>query len=462
MSSISTKLGEFAHGLRLGDLPAELRRMLPSLLRDQLACQMVGSDVAHNALVRAYALEESPDGLATVIRGRRQARTEWAALANATAGHGFEMDDTHARALAHPGCVVVPTVLAVAEHLDSRGHETHVALALGLEVALRVGMAVQPSMLTSRGFHETCVMGVFGAAVAAGRLAGFAPRQYADALGIAGSHASGTIEYGRSGGEVKRLHAGLGAMGGIRAARLAALGLTGPRRIFEGTKGLLQALAEAPDAGAMLADIGSVWHVTQLCAKEFCAAATIHGPIKALRQIMSRNDLTTERIARIVVGVDAFSAGHLGTLGPRPADLAGAQFSLHFSLAMSAVLGGAGPREYREAAAHSFAHPEIIRLADAVEVEVDPEAAAAFPRRLMGMVRVHCVDGATYAARDEATPYWDYALVEQRFRSVIGDASGPDTAHAIGRDIDALADDRPVRGVITPLAAPSGAASSIH
>src|SRR6185369_11141099 len=102
--------------------------------------------------------------------------------------------------LAHPGCVIVPATLAMAEHLDARGRETLAALALGFEVALRVGLAVQPSMLTSRGFHETCMMGVFGAALASGRLCRFTPRQHAAALGIAGSHASGTIEYGRSGG----------------------------------------------------------------------------------------------------------------------------------------------------------------------------------------------------------------------------------------------------------------------
>src|SRR5437899_639506 len=149
--SISERIGAFASKLSLDALPADVLRMLPSLLRDQLVCQVVGSGVAHNALVRDYALEESPPGRATVIRGLRAARPEWAALANATAGHGFEMDDTHSRALAHPGCVIVPTVLAMGEQLGASGHEALTALALGFEVALRVGLAVQPSMLTSRG-----------------------------------------------------------------------------------------------------------------------------------------------------------------------------------------------------------------------------------------------------------------------------------------------------------------------
>jgi 2-methylcitrate dehydratase PrpD len=459
--SISRALGVFAQHLSAGALPHDVRRMLPSLVRDQLACQVVGSGIAHNALVREYALEESPAGVCTVVRGERCARAEWAALANATAGHGFEMDDTHAQALAHPGCVIVPAVLALGEQLGAHGHDVEAALALGFEIAVRVGLAVQPEMLHGRGFHETCVMGVFGAAAAAGRLMHFDGERYVAAFGIAGSHASGTIEYGRSGGEVKRLHAGLGAMGGLRAARLAALGLTGPARIFEGTKGLLQALTPAPRADALLAGLGREWHLTGLCAKEFCAAATIHGPVKALRAIMHEHRVAPADIARIVVGVDAFSAGHLGTLGPRPVDFAGAQFSLHYSLAMSAVLGGAGPREYQHAAAENFADREILRLAESVTVEVDDEAARAFPLRFAGVVRVQCVDGSTHAARAEATPYWDFAFVERRFREVLTDAYGADVADAIGRGIDALGDDRPLRGVIAPLATAQRVASTM-
>ena len=79
-------------------------------------------------------------------------------------------------------------------------------------------------------------------------------------LGVAGSHASGTTEYSQSGGEVKRAHAGIGAAGGIRSARLAQLGLSGPPTIFEGKRGFLQAFCNAHDARFLHEHLGSHWH----------------------------------------------------------------------------------------------------------------------------------------------------------------------------------------------------------
>ena len=62
------------------------------------------------------------------------------------------------------------------------------------------------------------------------RLLGLNQEQMLHAFGIAGSHSAGTMEYDQTGGEIKRVHAGIAARGGIQAAMLARLGLTGPRR----------------------------------------------------------------------------------------------------------------------------------------------------------------------------------------------------------------------------------------
>lgn len=63
--------------------------------------------------------------------------------------------------------------------------------------------------MLARGFHETCILGVFGASAVAAKMLGMDPEHIAYAMSIAGSHASGTIEFAQSGGDVKRVHAGL-------------------------------------------------------------------------------------------------------------------------------------------------------------------------------------------------------------------------------------------------------------
>src|SRR3546814_5129983 len=68
--------------------------------------------------------------------------------------------------------------------------------------------------------------------------------QIRDTLGVAGSMASGIIEYLADGTWTKRLHPGWAAQAGLRAAQLGAAGFRGPGTVFEGTHGLFSARSE--------------------------------------------------------------------------------------------------------------------------------------------------------------------------------------------------------------------------
>jgi 2-methylcitrate dehydratase PrpD len=106
----------------------------------------------------------------TIVNYGARSAAEYAAFANATFGHGFELDDFAPRATAHPGCVAVPSALSVGERQHLSGKDLLTGVALASEVITGVGEAGMKWML-ARGFHETCILGVFGAsAVAAQRL----------------------------------------------------------------------------------------------------------------------------------------------------------------------------------------------------------------------------------------------------------------------------------------------------
>ena len=110
----------------------------------------------------------------------------------------------------------------------------------GYEVMLRVGNALNPASAYQRGFHPTGVAGVFGAATAAGCLLGLSAGTLACALGIAGTMASGSLEYLSGGAWTKRLNPGWAAHAGIVAAGLARAGFKGPESVFDGLLGLAQ------------------------------------------------------------------------------------------------------------------------------------------------------------------------------------------------------------------------------
>jgi 2-methylcitrate dehydratase PrpD len=140
------------------------------------------------------------------------------------------------------------------------------ALVLGWEMFVRLGLAA-PGAFAKHGFQFTAVGGPFASALTAGLVLGldFAPMR--NALGIAGSQASGLLEFVHGGATVKALHAGWPAHAGLLAARLAAAGMTGPSRIFEGAQGFYAVYARDSTRRRGWATICRPWVRTGICAK---------------------------------------------------------------------------------------------------------------------------------------------------------------------------------------------------
>src|SRR5256885_15583742 len=82
--------------------------------------------------------------------------------------------------------------------------------------------------------------------MAAGRLLGLNPETLTRAMGIAGTLASGSLEYLADGSWTKRLNPGWAGHAGITAAELARAGFSGPSSVFEGRLGVLHAYSDEP------------------------------------------------------------------------------------------------------------------------------------------------------------------------------------------------------------------------
>jgi 2-methylcitrate dehydratase PrpD len=389
---ITEDLAKFSTGLTFAHLPSAVIEKTLIHILDGVGCAAIGTLLPWIRQVSDYALDAAKPGGARVIGGQTLV-PEWAAFVNATSAHGFELDDYHSGALAHPGCVIVPTVLAIAQEQGTLGQEAIVACALGMEAIVRIGRAVAPSMVVDRGFHETCTQGVFGAALVASRLMNFNVPKIVSALGIAGSHASGTRQYSHTGGEVKRLHAGLGAMGGIRSASLAGRGFQGPLAILEGNRGFLQAFANEYDQSFITSDLGERWDFLDCGIKPHASCGLIHAPTDALSAILSQHSLKAADITEVVVGADRLSLEHVGSLPLLPQDMNGAQFNLPYSLGMIMAGRGSSFSSYWRLQGKGFDDKTILDAGKLVRMELDPEIDAVFPQVLKTRVRVHTTTG---------------------------------------------------------------------
>lgn len=389
MSSIlAVRLGEFVAGTT--PLPADVAAKVKLHIVDTLGCMVAFSGLPWSRAVHDFVADSSGAGPATVARFGTATTAERAALANGAFAHGFEMDDTEMRTTSHPGAVVVPAALAVAEETHASGAEFLRAVALGYEVMIRIGLAAVPMM--RRGFHTTSTTGVFGASAAAAALWGLDAITATHALGIAASRAAGVTEFSTGGGSEKRLHAGFPAQVGIESARLARHGVTAPPTALDGPRGFLRAFSDVDDSAPVTRDLGVTWELGMTGFKAYCCCAGQHTVLDAVTNLQHDHPgLRAEDVAAIRVRQNAREVPIVGVI-KEPEDIAGAQFSAAFGAAMRLTGSNNGFTAYMGV---DLRDERLLKLARLVEYE---ESAASDPLPGSGpaQVTVTLTDGTSF------------------------------------------------------------------
>jgi 2-methylcitrate dehydratase PrpD len=412
------RLAVSAADLRYEDVSEEVLERAKDLVLNQLGIQLAMSDQPWSQAVLKYVRGFGATGESTIVRYGDRVRAENAAFANGTFGHGFELDDTYLPGNVHPGAVVIPAVLALGEPRGIDGKAFLVSVVAGYEVVNRIGRGLSPSCL-SRGFHPTLIVGPMGAAVAAGKVLGFDAATMLNGMAIASSHASGMMEYTQTGGSLKRIHAGLAAFGGIRAAVLAQAGITGPPTFLEGKRGLCQAVTDAFDLSEVTSDLGQAFTLMEVSLKCHSVCFQIQAPIDATSSLIETHKIGAKDIEEIVVGTNREAITGVGAI-VEPDDITAAQFSAPFSLAMCALRKGNSFRDYTGT---NLNDPEIKAMAKKVRLEVDDEVQAAFPKKRAVRVTVKLKNGTAYQQRLEGargTPVNPMARqeIEDKFRDM--------------------------------------------
>ncbi len=130
------------------------------------------------------------DTLGAALAGAQQPEPT-AALVNGAASHALELDD--ASGCDHSDAVIVPAMLAaLSVRPEASQADLLAAVVTGYDLDRRVMEAADGyDAHNGAGWHSTGTCGVFAAAIAVARLWRLSPGDTAQALGIAGSLASG-------------------------------------------------------------------------------------------------------------------------------------------------------------------------------------------------------------------------------------------------------------------------------
>ena len=387
----SMAIAAFAARTRYEDIPAEVLERARIHILDGIGLAVASGKFPFAAPVLA-AIEELGSGPCTVIGSPRAAGLRDAAMANGVLIHGLDYDDTHLQAIVHPTSAVLPAVLAIAEQKDLAGREVLTAFCIGMEVAIRLGAAINGGMHHT-GFHATGVIAHFSSAIAAGCLMSATERQHVDALGIAGSTASGIQVFLEEGAWTKRLHPGWAAVGGITAATLARHGFVGPTRVLEGRFGLfethLHEWKKDVVAQYLTEGLGEIWMMKDTALKPYPVCHFIHGAADAARE------LHPEIAGTRIDSVDIYLAKDTMKIVAEPIEHKRharneyeAKFSAPFVVAATLLKGRFGLPDLTDEA---IADPAVQALSARCTCHVDPDSR--FPQYFSGGVQVRLADG---------------------------------------------------------------------
>jgi 2-methylcitrate dehydratase PrpD len=369
-------------------------------------------DASFDILLGVFG-DEGGRELASVVGTNLYTSLQNAALANGYLGHLEDYDDTHFPTVIHPSSPTLPAVLAVGEQLRVSGDEALVAAILGMEVCCRIGMAIHPYHY-NEGWHITGTCGVFGSVASAGKLMGFEVDRMVQAMGIAGTQASGVREV--FGSMTKPFHAGRAAQSGVLAALLAQRGFTSTKTIIEGRRGFATVLSSEYDLEKATAGFCKEWELYMNGLKPYACGVVSHPLIDAMIAMRSKDGVEVASVESISAIVHPLVLELVNRQHPK-IGLEG-KFSYHHSMAVGLVDGGAFPLQYTD---NRVNDPVITNLRDRITAIADESLGED-----QAIVTVNLRDGRSYTERiDHATgapenPMSD-SYLEDKFRNLTED-----------------------------------------
>lgn len=401
------KLADNVVRVGTGALPAPVRHEALRCFGHFIGCALAGGTHDVTRAIEQALLPASGPPTSTLIGRGRTSDALLAALANGAAASAHSFDDTHARAIVHPGAPVGAAALALAEAEQCSGSALLAAVALGVEVTCRASSALSVAPAVGNlAWYQTGVCGGIGAAVAAGLLLGLDTTSMRNAIGIAAAQASGQRIL--QGSMTMLMLAGHAAQSGVRAALLARAGLESPADTLEGAHGWLSVFSPSPNAAALDDGFGERYELLENTYKGYPCGVVLHPVVDACLELRAGAAWSPGALREIRVHLSPTALAL--TDRPRPATRTSAQVSLQHWSVVALALDRVGLAEGEMAVVDD---PAIAALRERVRTVAEPEWA-----RDEAAVELLLADGRLLrSSRHRGVAPMDDAALERKLRA---------------------------------------------
>ncbi len=418
--TITARMSRWAAGLEFKDLSPEAVYQSKRFLLDSFGCALGGYQ-QHDVKIALEVLDEiAGPGASTVIGTGERVDPVSASLANALMIRCMDYNDIYWKQdPSHPSDIF-PAALSCCERQGSDGKELIVGLVLGHEFEMRLCEAAFPG-IRERGWHHATLT-AFVSPIVAGRALRLPYEQIQHAIGISASrHCTlGAVTAGKL-TMMKNTVDPMATQSGVLAALLAARGYSGPEHVIDGKEGLTHVFKPDWKLELLTEGLGDSWRITQCGMKAFPTEALTHTPISAVLDLVKRNDLHPEQVAKIQIRSLARAADILSDpskYDPRTKETA--DHSLPYVIAAALVVRQVTPAQFTM---EKIMDAKIRAQLKKIEVVADPEIEKVFPALQRVIVNIDTTDGRSfhkqldYPKGDPRNPLTDQE-VEEKFAAL--------------------------------------------
>ncbi len=400
------KVVRFVRELQWQDVPSDVQEHVKHCALDVLGAIIAGSNTKVGRIISTHVASFWPGNGASILLNGKKASVPGATLANSFMANALDIDDGYRQIKGHPGAVVFPAVLAMAEQRLVSGKEFLTALLIGYEIAIRGGIAWHDYHAE---YHGSGSWGALGAAAGTSRIMGLSPEQTMQALGTAEYHAP-ICEMMRciDVPAMTKDGIGWGSMTGVTSALLAEQGFTGIGSVFS-----MERFTE------LVESLGQDYKIKGLYFKPYACCRWAQPAVWGALQLRSKYHFRPEGIVRVKIRTFK-AATRLARKLPKNTEEA--QYSITYPVSAALVMGELGPGQVLD---ENLGNPEINRIVGLVEVEYDERFEKDFPTKCMCELEVELADGQSLksgvvaALGDPDKPLGSEGL-ENKFRWLAG------------------------------------------
>ncbi|MFB3092484.1 MAG: MmgE/PrpD family protein [Dehalococcoidia bacterium] len=377
---ITSRLASFVVDTTFSDIPGNVVLMSKQMMLNSAAAGLAAAGEA--AVDTTIQLVEEMGGKpeCTIMGRGIRSSSLYAALANGVMMDLPDYEGAVRRRVSASSRVVSPAAMALGERMAVPGREVLLAFALGCEVSTKVGAAgdldelIRPRMV-DYGWHLAAVVGVIGAAAAAGKLLGLGQNEMESALGIAVSQASGLQM--NAGSAVTPFENGKAAMNGIMAAILAQKGLAGAPNAIETKYGFFDCYRRDKnvDEDEFFRALANPYDVIDpgMLLKFYPCGSHTATAVEATLHLKEQHNITPEQVQSVRAAV---VEPHGGTLIRAPETGLEGKKSIKYCMAVSLVHGRPRLHHFTDEAVHD---PKVRAVMDRITWEATEQPTKEVP-----------------------------------------------------------------------------------